>query len=114
MLQNEATTKTRVDFKPMSLAEGETVRVEIRSAKPASFTKRNGNIIPFILVRNLDTKADCALWLTGRSKFQFEMLLEQKGTLAGTRVEMINKGKVPLDLDGEEVEITDVEIYELQ
>lgn len=113
----QKTTFTRkgaaLDYKPMSVKEGQTRFVQIVSPKISDiYLKMKGENVPAILVKDLESNEQRVLFLSGKL-LQKVKVLQLAGPLAGKRVEISNSGTQPIEMGEETWDVTNYELYEL-
>lgn len=107
------TRKARVGINPITMQEGDTLFLEINSAKPEVFTKKDGDTVDFVMATNMQTGETGHFWLAGSLRHSLSELAKARGTIEGLKIEVKHLGQKKIDLDGEKVNVNQFELYEL-
>lgn len=105
--------KARIGINPITIQEGETLFLNILSAKPEVFTKKDGDTVDFVMAVNMQTGEEGHFWLAGSLKHSLATLAKEKGTIEGLKVEVKHLGQKKIEIDGEKVNVNQFDLYEL-
>lgn len=107
--------KARIGISPLSCNEkNHRVMIEVKSKDIEIFTKKNGKTIDFVNVINLETGEEQTMWLSGQIKYNLNQILKARKSLTGAKLEIQWKGCETVEMDGEDVEVNQYEMFELE
>lgn len=104
-----------LEFRPLNIREGEKKYIQVISSKIGEiFVKSQGQNVPAINVKDLETNLEHTLWLSGKLLTTAKML-QLTETLKNKKLEIANVGTESVEMsDGVTYDMNDYEIYELQ
>jgi len=93
--------RERVGVLPLTIEDGETIYIEVKSKNVEQFPSTKHGDIDFVKAVNLQTGEEGHFWLSGQLRHQMNEIAKAN-KLAGAKFEIIHKGK-------KKVQITDKE-----
>lgn len=111
--QQTFTRKARVGINPITIQEGETLFLNILSAKPEVFVKKDGDEVDYVMAVNMQTGEEGHFWLAGSLKYSLSELVKTKGTIEGLKIEVKHLGQKTVEIDGAKQKVNQFDLYEL-
>lgn len=105
--------KARIGINPITIQEGETLFLNILSAKPEVFTKKDGDTVDFVMAVNMQTGEEGHFWLAGSLRHSLTELVRAKGSIEGLKIEVKHLGQKKIEIDGKAQNVNQFDLFEL-
>jgi hypothetical protein len=112
-VENPFKRKARLGINPITIGEGGTKYIEVKSEKPEVFTKKDGDTVDFVLAVDMQSGEEGHFWLAGQLRHQLDKLTEERGTIMGLKLEITHKGLRPAMINGKEQDVNQYDVHEL-
>ena len=116
--QTEFKRKARIGINPITIEQGQTRFLHIKSKRPELFEKKDGDTVNFVMAVDMQTGEEGHFWLAGSLRANLEKMADERGSIQDVKIEVKALGKQPVEMKDENNklvtrDVNQFDLYEL-